>query len=274
MTGRHSLVLTTYEWPEALRLVLASALDQTVAPGEVIVADDGSGDATAAVVRDAAARFRARGVPLHHVWHPDEGFRAAAIRNRALARATGDYVLLIDGDCVLHRDFVRSHLAFARPGRLVQGTRVLLSEARSARALATGETRFGAFERGVGNRLNALPLPWLSPLVPTSPDPLAGVRSCNMGFWLADARRVNGFDERFVGWGREDSDFVARLMAAGVRRRKLKFGGIMYHLWHPERPRDALPANDALLAEARRRGATWAAVGLDRYAADGSTASP
>ncbi len=264
---RHSLVLTTYNWPSALELVLASALRQTTLPGEVIVADDGSTEETAGVVRALAPRFAALGVPVHHVWQPDEGFRAAAIRNRALAMATGDYILLIDGDCVLHRDFVRSHLAFARPGQLVQGTRVLLSEERARRALAAGETHFGAFEPGLGNRLNALPLGWLSPFVPSSRDPLSGVRSCNMGFWLADARRVNGFNERFVGWGREDSEFVVRMVNAGVRRRKLKFGGIMYHLWHPERARDALAANDELLAAVRRAGTTWAEDGMDKYLA-------
>ena len=266
---RHSLVLTTYNRPDALQLVLESALSQSVMPGEVIVADDGSTDPTAAIVRALVPGFAERGVRLRHVWHPDEGFRAAAIRNRALATATGEYILLIDGDCVLHHDYVRSHLAFARPGRFVQGTRVLLSETRTRQALDSREIRFGALERGVGNRLNALPLSWLSPLVPTPSDPLKGVRSCNMGFWLADAERVNGFNERFVGWGREDSEFVARLVNAGVRRRKLKFGGIMYHLWHPERSRDALTANDELLESVRRAGATWADEGMDKYRMSG-----
>jgi glycosyltransferase involved in cell wall biosynthesis len=262
---RSSLVVTTYNWPDALDLVLTSALDQRVLPDEVIVADDGSGEPTAEVVRRRAERFAERRVPLHHVWHPDEGFRAAAIRNRALARASGDYILLIDGDCILHPDFVSSHLAFARQGQFVQGTRVLLSEARARRALAARETRFGMLERGIGNRVNALPFGWLSPFVPTPSDPLKGVRSCNMGFWLADATRVNGFDERFVGWGREDSEFVARLVNAGVRRRKLKFGGIMYHLWHPERTRDAVAANDRLLADVRAARAVWAEDGMDKY---------
>ena len=266
---RHSLVLTTYDRPDALELVLASVIRQSMLPDEVLVADDGSGEETAAAVRAFTPRFAERGIPLRHVWHPDEGFRAAAIRNRALAMARGAYVLLIDGDCILHPDFVRSHMAFARPGRFVQGTRVLLGESRARRALATGETRFSAFEPGIGNRVNALSIGWLSPLVPTPRDPLTGVRSCNMGFWLADAQRVNGFDERFVGWGREDSEFVVRLMNAGLTRRKLKFGGIMYHLWHPERPRDALEANDELLASVRRSGATWTRVGMDRYAVTG-----
>jgi glycosyltransferase involved in cell wall biosynthesis len=268
---RHSLVLTTYNWPEALHLALDSALAQSVPPGEVLVADDGSGDPTAAVIRAFVPRFAERGVALHHVWHADEGFRAAAIRNRALARATGEYILLIDGDCILHPHFVRSHLAFARPGRFVQGTRVLLSEERARRALAAGETSFGPMERGIGNRANALSIGWLSPFMPTPRDPLEGVRSCNMGFWLDDARRVNGFDERYVGWGREDSDFVARLVNAGVQRRKLKFGGIMYHLWHPERARDALGANDELLASVRAAGAVRAEIGMDRYGGEVSS---
>lgn len=260
-----SLIITTYDWPAALDLVLESALRQRVAPGEVLVADDGSDERTATVVRGFADRFRARGVAVHHVWHPDRGFRAAEIRNRALATARGDYILLIDGDCILHPSFTDSHLAFARAGAFVQGTRVLLSETRSASALSRRQTTFHAFQTGISNRVNAVSASWLSCVVPSSRDPLTGVRSCNMGFWRADAVRVNGFDERFVGWGREDSDFVARLTCAGVRRRKLKFGGIVYHLWHPERPRDALRVNDELLERARQSGATRATDGMDKY---------
>ena len=264
---RAALVMTTYNWPSALDLVLESALGQTTMPSEVFVADDGSGPETAAVVERFVPRFAARGVPLTHVWHPDLGFRAGAIRNRAIAAATSPYVLLIDGDCVLHADFVRSHLAFARPGHFVQGTRVLLDRAATTRAIAERRTRWGALERGVRNRLNALSLPALSMLVPTPSDPLRGVRSANMGVWREDAVRVNGFDERFVGWGREDSEFVVRLTNAGVRRRKLKFAGIVYHLWHAEQPRDALDANDRLLADIRASGARWCQRGIDQYLA-------
>ena len=264
---RSSLIVTTYDWPAALGLVLESALRQTLPPGEVLVADDGSDERTAVVVREFVDRFHAFGVAVHHVWHPDRGFRAAEIRNRALAQSRGGYILLVDGDCILHPDFTRSHLAFARPGAFVQGTRVLLSERRSDRALSSRQTTFHPLQTGISNRANALSANWLSRVVPSSRDPLNGVRSCNMGFWRSDAARVNGFDERFVGWGREDSDFVARMTHAGVRRRKLKFGGIVYHLWHPERPRDALKVNDELLERVRRSGVTRAADGMDKYPA-------
>jgi glycosyltransferase involved in cell wall biosynthesis len=262
---RSSIIVTTYNWPSALDLVLESALHQSAGPFEVLVADDGSAEPTADLVRSFVPRFEARGIVLRHVWHPDRGFRVAEIRNRALAAATGEYVLLVDGDCVLHPDFVRSHLAFARPGAFVQGTRVLLSRETTTQAIARRRTRFNPLGRGLRNRLNALSLPALSRVVPSPSDPLRGVRSCNMGMWRNDAIRVNGFDERFVGWGREDSEFVARLVRAGLRRRKLKFGGVMYHLWHAEQPRDALEANDRILAEALAEAGTRCAQGIDQY---------
>ncbi|MGZ8378410.1 MAG: glycosyltransferase family 2 protein [Gemmatirosa sp.] len=260
-----SLLVSTYNWPEALELVLRSALAQRTPPGEVLVADDGSRDDTGALVRALVPTFAAAGIPLVHVWHPDEGFRLSAIRNRALARATGEYVLMVDGDCVLDPGFVRSHVAFARPGTFVQGSRVLVDQARSARALAAREPRFGAFDRGLRNRHYALALPLLSRLVPPNADPLRGTRGCNMAYWRADAVRVNGFNERFVGWGREDSEFTARMLAAGLVRRPLKFGGIVFHLWHDERPRAALDGNHELYEAIVRTGASRCEAGLDRY---------
>lgn len=260
-----TLLVSTYEWPAALELVLLSALRQRVPPSQVVVADDGSGAATAAVVAALVPRFAELGVPLVHVWHPDEGFRLSAIRNRALAAATGDYVLMVDGDCVLHPDFVRSHLAFARRGTFVQGSRVFVTRERSAGALQRRDPVFRTLGRGLRNRQNGLSLPWLSPLVPASPDPLRGTRGCNMAYWRADAERVNGFNEAFVGWGREDSEFTARMLAAGLRRRRLKFAGIVYHLWHEERARGAVDDNHRLYEAIVRSGASRCEAGLDRY---------
>lgn len=262
-----SLVISTYQRPSALALVLASALEQSERPSEVLVADDGSGDETRAVIGSFASRFAAQQLPLVHVWQADLGFRLAAARNRTIAAATGEYLVLVDGDCVLHRDFVRSHLAFASHGAFVQGTRVLVDERTTARMLATGTTSLPFYARGLRNRLNALSLPLLSRLVPTGSDPLRGVRGANMAFWRSDLLRVNGFNERFTGWGREDSELVVRLTNAGVRRRKLKFGGIVYHLWHPEQPRESVSRNDRLLEEVRDAGVSWCEDGLDRYLA-------
>jgi GT2 family glycosyltransferase len=257
-----TLLVSTYNWPRALELVLRSALAQRVRPAQVVVADDGSGEETRAVVGAFAPRFARAGVAFEHAWHPDEGFRLAAVRNLALARARGDYVLQVDGDCVLHPDFVGSHLAFARPGAFVQGSRVMVSPARTARALADGEGAFGLLDRGLRSRQNGLTLPLLRPFVRCPQNSWEGTRGCNMAYWLADARRVNGFDARIVGWGREDVEFSARLMAAGLRRRRLKFGGIVYHLHHPAASRAREDENQALYDATLRTGRVWCEHGI------------
>lgn len=254
-------MIATYNWPQALALVLRSALRQSLPPDEIVVADDGSGPETRRVVEAFAAHSA---VPVRHVWHPDEGFRLAAIRNRAVAEATGDYVVQIDGDVILHRHFLRDHAAFARRGSYVSGSRLLLDEPLTRRLLDAGTADgLGLWTQGVRHRANGLRMPWLSPL-------MAGyntrvTRGCNMAFWRDDIVRVNGYDESFRGWGAEDAELSLRLRNAGVEHRTLKFAGIVYHLYHPERSREGVARNEALLEASRRAGRTRCDDGMDKY---------
>lgn len=241
-----SLIITTYNRPDALAFVLQSALAQTRLPDEIIVADDGSKRDTADIV---CYINRYSSIPVKHAWRPDDGFRAAEARNRALAIAEGDYIVLIDGDMLLHSEFIADHLKLALKGRLVQGSRVILSEARTAEILS-GDTlpRISLFGSGIEKRLSALRCRSLSTVAGRKGNRKhRGIKTCNMGFFRSDALAVNGFDNRFVGWGREDSEFVARCFHNGMKRHNLKFAGIAYHLWHNEAEREALPHNDARL---------------------------
>lgn len=259
---RLSLIVTTYNRKDALALVLASALAQRRPPDEVVVADDGSTADTA----EAVAAFAARApFPVRHSWQEDLGFRAAESRNRAFAAAAGDYLVMVDGDILLHRDFLGDHQRAARPGRFVQGSRVLLSQAATAAALAGGRIRFGPCSPGVRNRLNALRSPALSRLASHPGTDVFRVRSANLACWRRDALAVNGFDEDFVGWGREDSEFVARLQHSGLSRLHLKFAAIGYHLWHPEASRQALPQNQRILEETLATRRVRCAHGIDRH---------
>ena len=259
---RASLVVTTYNRPDALALVLASALAQVRPVDELLVADDGSRPDTRALVEAVASGAP---FPVRHCWHEDRGFRLAEIRNRAIAAAAGDYVVMVDGDLVLHPSFLADHLRAARPGWMVQGGRVLLSEAVTREALARGRTRFGPWEPGTRNRKNAVRSRWLSRLASYDARNVYRVRGANLAFWREDALRVNGFDERFVGWGREDSEFVARMQHAGVRRLALKFAAVAFHLWHPEAARTLLPRNQELLDATLAGRTVRCAAGIDRH---------
>ncbi len=262
---RISLIITTYNWKEALELSLMSALTQLELPHEIIVADDGSRPDTGELVCRIAERSP---VPLLHSWQEDRGFRLARSRNRALARASGDYMLLIDGDIVLHPSFVMDHRRIARMGYFVQGGRALLDAQASAQMIASKRLQLNFWSRGLENRKNILHCwPLASFCAWCSLSRLPGVRTCNFAFWREEAVHVNGFNEEFEGWGREDSEFTARLMHRGVRRRNIKFAALAYHLYHPENDRRLLSRNDRILRDTLARKSTWCECGLDQYLA-------
>lgn len=257
-----SLVITTYNWPEALELSLLSALRQTELPDEVLVADDGSRPETAELVE----RYRTSApVPVRHIWQEDRGYRLAASRNRAVAAAMGEYIVIVDGDMVLHPDFIRDHKRLAEEGSFIQGSRVLLSEENTRRRFTTKDIRISPFEGGIRNRKNAVRLPALSRTLAVGSTSLKGIRGCNISFFREDCIRVNGFNEEFVGWGREDSEFVVRLFNSGVVRRNVRFSAIAAHLWHRENARHSLPENDRLLEEAITGKRTRCRNGIDKY---------
>lgn len=242
-----SLIVTTYNWKEALELSLSSISGQSEMPDEVIVADDGSREDTAYLIHRMAASFP---VSLLHMWQEDCGFRAARIRNKAIAAASGAYILLVDGDVILHKDFVAHHKCMARQGIFCQGSRVLLSPAKTARVLAKRQLAFSPFESGLGNRKNAVVSHFLSRLFSRRRNYMRGIRTCNFAFWRADGIAVNGFNEDFQGYGREDSEFAARLMNSGVMRKNVRFAATVYHLHHPLQPREFMEVRDSMLRNA------------------------
>jgi glycosyltransferase involved in cell wall biosynthesis len=269
-----SVVVTTYNREDALAAALSALSRQADRGFEVVIADDGSRPATAALVE----RWRPRlGVPLGHVWQDDKGFRAAEIRNRAILACRGDYCVFLDGDCIARPDFIATHRRLAEPRWFVTGNRVLLSSALTEAVLRDGlqPDAWTASEwiahrsRGGVNRLAAvLRLP-LGPVRKLAPGRWRGARSCNLAVWRSDLDVVDGFDASFAGWGREDSDLLIRLLHAGVRRKDGRFATGVIHLWHPEADRAQLAANDDRLEAVLRSDRTRAERGLSalRHAA-------
>lgn len=204
-----SVIVTTYNREDALDAVLRSLAHQSDPDFEVIIADDGSGPATAKLI-DAWKTIIARRV--EHVWHTDQGFRAAEIRNRAILAARGAYCIFLDGDCIVRGDFVAAHRRLAEPGWFVTGNRILLSSELTTRVLREKLTpeiwdlARWLVERWRGgiNRLSALLYLPFGPLRRMRQKAWRGARSCNLAIWRADLDRVDGFDADYSGWGKED----------------------------------------------------------------------
>lgn len=271
MTDLISIIVTTCNREDALDAVLRSLSRQTDRNFEVIVADDGSGPATAELIESWKGRL---GVPLSHVWQERMGFRAAEIRNRAIVASKGRYCIFLDGDCIARRDFVQVHRRLAEPGWFVTGNRILLSEDLTGTILRekldpeTWSYRAWTRERAKGGINRTVPLVRLplGPLRKLRWRAWRGARSCNLGIWRSDLDRVDGFDSDYAGWGREDSDLLVRLLHAGVRRKDGVFATGVLHLWHPAADRSWLPDNDRKLDEARSDRRVKARRGLSAIA--------
>jgi glycosyltransferase involved in cell wall biosynthesis len=264
-----SLIVSTYNREDALAAVLRSLSRQTDRGFELLVADDGSGTATARVVTEWSARMPVR---LRHIWHPDHGFRLAEIRNRAIRASAGSYCIFLDGDCIARPDFIATHRRLAEPGWFVTGNRILLSHELTERILRDGlepeQWGFASWitqraKRGVNRLEPLLGLP-LGNLRRFWSRRWRGARGSNMAFWRADLDKVDGFDAAFSGWGREDSDIFIRMIRAGVLRKDGRFATGVLHLWHPEADRARLADNERQLADVIDSPRVRARQGLTR----------
>lgn len=269
--SRIAVIITTYNRPDALAAVLEGYLAQTDGNFELIVADDGSTDDTRKLVDDCRQRAK---FSISHVWQEDQGFRAAAARNRALAAATADYIVFTDGDCVPLPSFVARHRLLAEPGYFLAGNRLLLSEQFTQQVLrgkipihAWGISRWLAawMKRDINRLLPLLLAPNFGMLRKLAPQRWQGVKTCNLSAWRNDLIKVNGLDETYSGWGLEDSDLVVRLLHAGVCHKSARLAAPVLHLWHRENPRDRYAENRKKLNEILHSDRVQALQGVEQY---------
>lgn len=253
-----SLFLATYEMPRHLELVCAALEGQSETDFEVLFCDDGSGDATRRVIEEFKALS---GIRARHFWQEHLGFRKCRILNQAAREARGRTYIFLDGDCVPHRHFIRDHLRLQEPGRYLAGRRVELGRELSD-ALTPSQVKRGFFDRpglrllasaarGETEFLNrSLRIPFAPLRSALGMDRVADLKGCNYSIPREALEAINGFDEEYEGYGREDTDVELRLQHLGYRIKSLKGLALQFHVWHPRR--DFTPANEDRLQELRR----------------------
>lgn len=259
-----SLIISTYNWPQALKRSISSVLSQTVLPNEVIIADDGSKDDTRLLIEEFQKNFPC---PLIHVWHEDDGFRLTSIRNKAIVKSSSEYIIQIDGDVILDKNFIEDHLKFAKKGCFVTSSRVILSDRLSKKIIKLEQKSLSIFMYGAGNKLNGLrcnPLTNYLRFRYKKSQPYY-VKGCNMAFWRKDLIEVNGYNEDMTGWGLEDSELAIRLIMSGKKRQFLKFGGVVYHIYHKYNSRNRVSINIEIMDNAIEKRIKHCKNGLDKY---------
>ena len=256
------LVISTYNWKEALYLSLLSVKQQTQYPYEVIIADDGSRADTSLMIEDVRKDFPCT---LKHVWQEDDGFRKSAIMNKAFARCEGDYIIQIDGDIIMNSHFIEDHISEAREGYYVHGSRGKLDKQLTQALLRKKDYNIHLYTKGLKRKFNVLRVPFLTPLFYKYKEH-SKERGCNLAFWKQDLYATNGYDERMIGYGYEDIDLPARLRRLGTKKRFIKFKAIEYHLDHDStETKPEMSHNKAIFDENNMKNIIRIEKGIDQY---------
>jgi glycosyltransferase involved in cell wall biosynthesis len=255
-----SLIISAYNQRDSLEKIFRGLALQKNLPDEILIADDGSSDGTQGLIENWRNKFTP---PVQHLWHPDNGFLKTTILNKAVAAATGEYIVFLDGDCVPHRKFIGDHRTLAERGFWVQGRRCFVREPFVADFVpgATPIVKW-ALQGRIARPAKSVRLPF--PIIRRDRGQ-RGILGCNMAFWRDDIVAVNGFDESYQGRGMgADSDLGSRVYNLG-RLRKFVYGrALVFHLDHPIAPRPHFDANKARLEEVLRSGKTRCEQGLEQ----------
>jgi glycosyltransferase involved in cell wall biosynthesis len=257
-----SLIITTYNRPDALLLVLRSVEIQTMIPDEIIIADDGSDQYSKKVTSNFIKTSK---LNIIYCWQKDKGFRAAQSRNKSLAKSNAEYIILIDGDMILHYKFIEDHINNAKVGFFIQGSRALLDKSTTDNLIKKMNIKTSFFSLGIKNRKNAIHSDYLSKIFSKNVSHIHGVKTCNMSFFKQNCIEVNGFNNDFEGWGREDSEFAVRLLNNGIQRINVRFNALQFHLFHPNNPRKTLKRNEQILEETISKNSIWCLNGLSDF---------
>lgn len=257
-----SLVTPTYNWPEALELLLLSILNQTHLPDEVIIADDGSKEDTKILIERFQEKFP---IPLIHIWHEDIKNRKPRIMNKAIAAAKYDYIVEIDGDIIMNKHFIKDHLKNAEKGFYLFGSRVNIQKNNLEQLFKTKNIDFNVFSKGIKKRLRTIRIPFLMNFAKPHPTRSKKLRGCNMSFWRADFIKINGFNENLVGWGIDDSEMIQRLHNIGIQGKRLKFAGIAFHIYHPEQSKSHIEINNKIERLTTENKITYIEKGINQF---------
>lgn len=257
-----ALLISTYNWPQALELIFKSIFEQTEMPDEVLIADDGSTQETKDLINNFALKSTFK---VTHIWQEDRGFRKAIVLNKAVAATNCEYIIQIDGDCIMHPKFIADHKKNAQKNTYLYGTRATITKSALPDIFINKQTKFNFFSKNLKKKTRTIHCTILSQMYKPHTGFSSNFRGCNVSFWRNDFIAINGYNEAFEGWGREDSDLVIRLGNLGVLAKRLRYVGIVYHIYHPENSRNQLQENDLIQQQSIQNKLIKAPKGISQY---------
>lgn len=258
-----SLIIAVYNHADFLDKVLAGLTNQTFTNYEIVVADDGSGPEIKTVIEQHEDRFPHS---IRHVRQDDHGFRKTMAVNRAVAASNGDYLVFIDGDCLLHGRFLERHYKRRKPRTVLSGRRIRLTPAitrkmslEDIRSRKIEKPAYWWFECDGFDRFHGFYMPMLFGLKNIRRHNRYEILGCNFSVHKIDFYSINGYDERITGRGLEDNNLCSRFLAGNMIVESVKMECLQYHMYHSF---DPIPHNQDMINEFREVDDPWTPFGI------------
>jgi glycosyltransferase involved in cell wall biosynthesis len=253
------IIISTYNNPAWLEKVLWGYCWQTRKADEIIVADDGSGPETSALLKSFKPKL-----PINHIWQEDNGFQKSRILNKALVAAESDYLIFTDQDCIPRSDFIAAHERFARQGyflsggyfklpmdisRLINENDIITQNAFRFKWLRDHNLPFSLkCSKLIQNKFFVSLMNFITPTKATW-------NGCNSSGWREDMLKINGFNEEMQYHG-QDREFGERLFNLSIKSIQIRYLAILLHLDHkrPYRTQESINKNKAIRKKTRNLG--------------------
>ena len=256
-----TVIVAVYNQMHELQLLLAALAAQTDLHFDVVLADDGSMPPAGQLAKQLAPSLP---FAIHQVWQPDEGFCKARIQNVAALSTPSELLVFLDGDCIPFRNLVAVYRRRAIPGEFLTGA-VADLDVETSRALTPDTVKAGAHEAAVGLasrwtfQSKQITNWWHRGGKRTRPR----IRGGNFAVAADLFQAVNGFDEVYCGYGKEDSDLRDRMRNAGARGISVWTSAIATHLSRQLSPSAQRGSPDALYEQGKNL--VRARKGLDAH---------
>lgn len=265
-----SVIFSTYNSEEWLEKVIIGFSVQTFSDFEIIIADDGSREATKTLIDKLRAEIS---IPIIHVWQEDNGFQKSQILNKAILASTSDYLIFTDGDCIPRADFVQVHIDYREEGYFLSGGYYKLPMDISKAITKEDIVAQNCFDlpwlksqglKSSGKNIkfltSGLSAKILNFITPTN----ASWNGHNSSGWKKDLVAVNGFNQE-MQYGGQDRELGERLFNKGLKSKQIRYSAICVHLDHKRGyvNKETWQKNYAIRANTRKNKVIKTPIGID-----------
>lgn len=264
------VIISTYNNPAWLEKVLWGYCCQTRRAEEILIADDGSGPETGALIESFKPKL-----PIKHIWQEDKGFQKSRILNKAIITAEADYLIFTDQDCIPRADFIAAHERSVRQGyflsggyfrlplhisKLINENDIMTQNAFRLHWLKDHNLPFSLkSSKMIQNKLFSSFMDFITPTRATW-------NGCNSSGWRKDIIKINGFNEE-MQYGGQDREFGQRMFNMGLKSKQIRYSAILLHLNHkrPYKTIDSTMKNRAIRINTRKEGIIETPFGIKQH---------